>query len=163
VVFLLQASITVGENGSLKLLSKSQEYRFTSEGFVRTTSQQGPCASPDQHCYLVGITSSKHCFQAPLLIPWSDFGRMLAGIRERCTDYQDSGKGGKQCGKVQLKCLKVMLEDCGQHTDLLLGMQVYKAFYAEGNTFVAIKKINCFDKVWFARWSMSTGCLQTPG
>eukprot|EP00884_Botryococcus_braunii_P017139 jgi/Botrbrau1/4108/Bobra.152_3s0056.1 len=89
------ASIVVGENGSLKVLSRSQEYRFTSEGFQRAPSQSlNPTQSPEKYAYLISEKSI----------------RILRTL----------GRGASSV--------------------------VYKALYTKDFKYVAVKKINCFDK-----------------
>ncbi len=53
-----QASISVTDNGSLKLFSRSQLYRFTPEGLECNPSTSGRSHAPEQHSYKVPHRSS---------------------------------------------------------------------------------------------------------
>ncbi|KAK9820835.1 hypothetical protein WJX81_001306 [Elliptochloris bilobata] len=88
------ASISVTDNGSLKLVSRSQLYRFTPEGLECNPSTSGRPPAYEQHSYK---------------------------IAER-----------------DVRILRVL----GRGASSV----VYKGYYQRGNCFVAVKKINCFEK-----------------
>lgn len=78
--------------------------------------------------------------------------KCIADITEGCAGTECPWTWCKQCGKLRgvpvwTRCVDCSAERLAGITLPLGLLQVMKAFYLKGNSFVAIKRINAFEKV----------------
>lgn len=167
-----QASISVTDNGSLKLFSRSQLYRFTPEGLECNPSTSGRSHAPEQHSYKVPHRSSPARRAAARPAQRTVLRIRLFRVRQAAQPHRASWqatRAGDGCRRAQIaerdvRILRVLgrgassvVRPCGAAAWRAqpgragadargAPRQVHKGFYQRGDCFVAVKRINCFEK-----------------
>lgn len=151
----MQGSLRVTDNGSFNVYSKSQEYKFTPDGLVRKGGRRDAEPLDSQLSYKVLPTAPLQLREIQIHYASHQLAYMLtatpatpADIRAGCAHCQGPGAGSQQCGELGLYAAE--LSKALMHAPrltVLPRVQVYKAFLARCGKFVAIKKINCFERV----------------
>ena len=157
----VKESMQCTDNGTLRVMSESlQEYKFNAEGMTRGNSRLLEGDQPYKvhkcmHAYVamcyvpINQCQCNSSWLKGLTCAWYS-----ADITEGCAGTECAWAWCKQRGKLCCACYRLWTPciDCSARRlagiTLRLGLlQVMKAFYLKGNFFVAIKKINAFEKV----------------
>ena len=163
----VQGSLRVTDNGSFNVYSKSQEYKFTPDGLTRKGGRKATQPVDNQLSYKVLPCLAMADMQWPpsldrvfgsSTILGNDVGKHDAQISEKDVRIvKVLGRGAssvvrmlpESCSTTSLQIHHYMQHSVAprRHDWTMHAAQVYKAFLARCGKFVAIKKINCFERV----------------